>query len=189
MSKEKMQPSVTGTESVIRTPEEVALETASVVVPQVATKAEEPKKGKKVEIDADVLDTILKDLASLKEGQNQLESTAGQDQIRKIEAMRASGKLVKSVKLRFFDGQVMLGYRMTKNNVWVSNGKLNEEQEYEVFFENGETRTMNIGKFATEAIYKPYEVIAESKTQTGDVMFTVMMEGGKEIVINSKYVN
>lgn len=188
MEKDNVTPSATGTEQVVRTAEETVVDPIVVQKPTEA-KAPETKKGRKVEIDADVLDTILKNLATLKEGQTQFEATASQDQIRKIEAMRASGKLVKSVKLRFFDGKVMLGYRMTKNNVWVSNGKLNEEQEYEVFFEDGETRNMTLGKFATEAIYKSYEVISEAKTQAGDVMFTVMMDDGKEVVINSKYVN
>lgn len=192
-NKEKLTPSSTGTESSVRTPEEVALEGANVVSPQ-PTKAEAPtteakKAGRKVEIDADVLDSILKDLANLKEGQQQFEQTATQDQIRRIEALRAQGKLVKSVKIRHFDNKPMLGWRMTKNNVWVANGKLNEEQEYEVFFEDGSSVLMDITNFTRNAVYKSFEVVSEARTAAGDLMYTVTMEGGKELVINSKYVN
>lgn len=191
----KIKPSATGTEAVIRTDEFGSTANPTIVVdakitePTIkeTTEAKSPKK--KVEIDADVLDSILKDLANLKEGQQQIEQTASQDQIRKIEALRASGKLVKAVKIRHFDNKPMLGWKMTKNNVWVANGKLNEEQEYEVFFEDGSSVLMDITNFTRNAVYKSFEVLSEARTSAGDLMYTVAMEGGKQLVINSKYVN
>lgn len=187
----KLQPSATGTESVVRTDEFSTTPTTNTFEPvttSAPTKAEAPKK-KKVEVDADVLDAILKDLSDLKEKTNQYEQTAPQDQIRKIEAMRASGKLVKSVKVRFIDEKAVLGWKMIKNEAFVSNGKLIEEQVFKVFFEDSTEQEMSLLMFTRNAIYKSFEVISEARTQTGDLMFTVVMDDGKQVIINSKYVN
>lgn len=191
----KIKPSATGTESVIRTDEfgstakpiNVVEPTATAPTTTVPTKAESPKK--KVEVDADVLDAILKDLSDLKEKTSQYEQTAPQDQIRRIEAMRASGKLVKSVKVRFIDDKAVLGWKMVKNDAYVLNGKLHEDQAFDVFFDDNTKSEMSLLSFTRNAIYKSYEVISEAKTQTGDIMFTILMDGGKELIINAKYVN
>jgi hypothetical protein len=187
---QKLTPSTTGTEAVVRT-DEFSKTSNPVIAEQgttAPTKTEETKK-KMVEVDADVLAAILKDLGDLKEKTQQYEQTAPQDQIRKIEAMRASGKLVKSVKVRFIDEKAVLGWKMVKNEAYVSNGKLIEEQVFKVFFEDGSEQDMSLLMFTRNAVYKAYEVISEAKTQTGDIMFTVVMEGGKQVLINSKYIN
>jgi hypothetical protein len=141
---QKNKPSQTGTESIVRTQEfGAAPEEINVVEPALAVavgtstpaKAESPKK--KVEVDADLLESLIKDIAELKGKQNEFEQTAPQDQLRKIEALRASGKLVKSVKVRRFEGVLVLGWKVVEDRVWVADGKLNEIQNIEVYAEDG----------------------------------------------------
>lgn len=179
----KIAPSVTGTQPVVNTPDEK---------PPVVEKmpvAESPKKEGVVEVSKDVLDSILREISELKTKTEQYEQTASQDQIRKIEAMRASGKLVKSVKLRRFEGKLVLGTKLIRDEVWVADGKLHENQVYEIYFDDGSTNSMSLIQFERGCTYESYEVIKESKTATGDLEFTVMLRDGREMVVNSKFVN
>lgn len=150
---------------------------------------EDKKDSTKVEVEVSVLEELLRKVKDLEDGQRQLEQTAPQDQIRKIEALRASGKLVKSVKIRKYDNKLVTGWKMIKDNVWVADGKLNEEQIFAVYFEDGNSTEVNQINFTRGTLYEPFEVVAEGKTANGDVEFTVMLENGKKLVINSKYVN
>lgn len=145
-------------------------------------------KSNKVEVDKDVLDTILKEISDLKQKTSEFESTASQDQTRKIESMRASGKLVKSVKIRRFDGDLVVGWVTTEDKVWMEGQKLHEIQNIKVFTDNGEKDTTLV-QFTRGCLYETYEVIAETKTVLGDLEMTIMMKDGKKLVINSKYVN
>jgi hypothetical protein len=193
---QKNKPSQTGTESIVRTQEfGAAPEEINVVEPALAVavgtstpaKAESPKK--KVEVDADLLESLIKDIAELKGKQNEFEQTAPQDQLRKIEALRASGKLVKSVKVRRFEGVLVLGWKVVEDRVWVADGKLNEIQNIEVYAEDGKVLQTSLLQFGRSCLYEPYEVIKESKTADGSIEFVIILSDGKELTINSKYVN
>ena len=94
----------------------------------------------KVEVDKDVLQDILSQLSELKQSQQQYEDSASQDQIMKIERMRASGKLVKSVKLRRIEEKVVLGWKMVIDEVYFANDRVHEKQVYAVLFEDGTKR-------------------------------------------------
>lgn len=191
------KPSATGTQAVINTVEEGGLKNNVIptipTVPSAQTITELPESKpasskRKVEIDADVLESILSDLAQVKENQAQLEQTSSQDQIRKIEALRATGKLVKSVRIHKVDNKFVVGWKTLLDDVWIENGKHMERQSREITFDGGETKVMSLTEYTRECTKESYEVIAESKTQNG-VMFTVVVDGGREIVINSLYVN
>lgn len=153
------------------------------------TKAESKKEKNTVEVDASVLETLLQKVADLEKGQKELESTSSQDQIRKIEALRASGKLVKAVKIRRFENKLVTGWKMVKDEVWVADGKLHEEQIFKVFFEDGKDKEVGQIQFTRGCLYESFEVIKEGKTNSGEVEFTVILPDGKELVINNKYVN
>lgn len=166
-------------------PEEIIKEEAAVV------KEEKPKAAskKKIEVDADVLKGLLDRVNELESKTSQIEQTASQDQIRKIEALRAQGKLVKSVKLRRFDGDIVLGWKVIEDRVWVSDGKLNEIQTLEIYLQNGGTKQTTLLQFGRGCLYETYEVIKEARTGSGDIEFTLMLGDGQEIIVNSKYVN
>jgi len=143
----------------------------------------------KVEVDASVLQNILAELNDLKTKQGQLEQTASQDQIRKIEQMRASGKLVKAVKIRRIDGKIVLAWKMVTDDVYYADGKVYEKQEYEVTFEGGEKKVVDIREFTRKGQYESYEVIKEAKLANGTIEYTLQMADGKELVILETYVN
>jgi len=151
--------------------------------------AEPAAPSNKVEVDASVLQNILAELNDLKTKQGQLEQTASQDQIRKIEQMRASGKLVKAVKIRRIDGKIVLAWKMVTDDVYYADGKVYEKQEYEVTFEGGEKKVVDIREFTRKGQYESYEVIKEAKLANGTIEYTLQMADGKELVILETYVN
>ena len=177
-------PSPQGTQPIINTNEEKTGETKPVVPPEV-----KENKSNKVEVDVDVLQGLIKQVADLEKKTNQIEQTASQDQIRKIEAMRASGKLVKAVKIRRYNNKLVLGWRVIRDEVWLADGKLHEKQDIEVFLDDGTSAETSLLQFTRACLYETYEVIKESKTATGDLEFVIMLNGGKELTINTKYVN
>ncbi len=195
----KLNPSATGTgtQSVVKTADEGGATTQPVrTIPAtipVVTEPEAPKanvtKSKKIEVDEDVLNKILSELSELKEKTNDFEKTASQDQIRKIEALRASGKLVKAVKIRRFADELVIGWKVTRDRVWVADKQLHEEQDVLVYLNNGTEVQTSLREFTRGAEYEAYEVIGETKTFNGEMEFTVMIEGGNKLIINSKYVN
>ncbi len=146
-------------------------------------------KPKMVEVDAEVLKGILERLNTVEQRAGEFEQTASQDQIRKIEGLRAQGKLVKSVKIRRYNGKLILGWATTEDSVWVADGKLHEVQKLDLFFEDATKENVTLKQFTSGASYEPYEVLKESKTMTGEIEYTLILPGGKNIIIMEKYVN
>ena len=103
------------------------------------------KSEKKVEISEVVLNKILTDMADMKKQIGEHEQTASQDQVRKIEALRATGKLVKSVKLNYYEGKAVISWRSTHDDVFVDNaGKEHSVQTTELTFMDGTVQEMSI---------------------------------------------
>lgn len=159
------------------------------VIPPVVDHNQKTPTPNKIEVDKDIFDRILTEIADLKQKTSEYEKTASQDQIRKIEALRASGHLVKSVKLRHFNGKLVVGWKMTKDNVWVADGRLHEVQEMDVFYDDGSKESTTLLQFTRGTSYKTYEVLKEAKTSIGEVEYTVDAGGGKELVVLNKFVN
>ncbi len=166
--------------------------------PTTASAPAAPAAGtKKVEVDEQVLSDILQqmknyqaEIAGLKQNLKELESTASQDQILKIEKLRASGKLVKSVRLNYYENKLILGWRMTSDDVYVdSNGKEVSLQKTELTFEDKSTKEIPQVELARRKMQREYEVVEERKDREGNVLFTVMTDGGKEVTIDSRFVN
>lgn len=194
------KPSAVGNQPVIKTTEESGApvnESPRVIpsVPPVVTQTEKAPeavkndKKKMIEVEASVIEQILAELSELKSKTSDYEKTASQDQIRKIEALRASGKLVKSVKIRRFADELVIGWKVTRDRVWVADRQLHEEQDVIVYLNNETEVESTLREFTRGTEYEAYEVIGETKTFNGDMEFTVMIEGGKKLIINSKFVN
>lgn len=145
--------------------------------------------SKKVEVDADVLKGILDRVKELESKTSEFEQTASQDQIRKIESLRSQGKLVKAVKIRRFNGKLVVGWRMTEDKVWFADGKLNEIQMRDIFFEDGTKENTSEVQFTRGCTYESYEVLKEAQTATGAIEYTLLLPDGKQMVILHTYVN
>lgn len=147
------------------------------------------KKDKMVEISETVLTKLLNDVADMKKQVGEIESTSSQDQVRKIEALRATGKLVKSVKLNYFEGKAVIEWRSTHDDVFVDNtGKEHVLQNTEITFVDGTTKELSQIEFARRKTAQVYEVIAETK-KDGRLFFTLLLDGGEELLIDSNYIN
>lgn len=145
--------------------------------------------SKKVEVDADVLKGILDRLKEVESKTSEFEQTASQDQIRKIESLRAQGKLIKAVKVRRFEGKLVVGWRTTEDKVWFADGKLNEIQMRDIFFEDGSKVNTSEVQFSRGCTYESYEVLKEAQTATGAIEYTLLLPDGKQMVILHTYVN
>lgn len=147
------------------------------------------KGSKKIEVSEDVLKKLLSDMDEMKKTIAEHEKTASPDQVRKIEALRATGKLVKSVKLNYFEGQPVVSWRSTHDDVYVDNtGKEHAVQTAEITFMDGTTKELPQIEFARRKTAQTYEVIAETK-RDGRIFFTLLFLDGQELLIDSNYIN
>jgi hypothetical protein len=142
----------------------------------------------------DILDRIEKQdltITELKEAQKEYEQTASQDQILKIEKMRASGKLVKSVRLNYYDNNLIIGWQSTADDVYIETGTGKEisVQKTKLTYADGKSVEIPQIDFARRKMQRQYEVIKEGKDREGNMLYTVMTEGGKEVEINGRFVN
>ena len=141
-------------------------------------------------VSQETLQRVLEELSETKKKVQDLEATAPQDQIKKIEALRAEGKLIKAVKINVYEGKYVVGWRSTADDVWVdNNSKEHRLQKTEVVFADGKKSEMDQLEFARRKTFKELEVIKEGKDKIGDVIFTCLDSDGKEIEINSRFVN
>jgi hypothetical protein len=166
-------------------------------VPPVVPPVDTTPKEKMVEVPETVLTDILKrldqrdeEIAALKEAQKEFEQTASQDQILKIEKLRASGKLVKSVRINFYENKMVTSWRSTADDVFIdTNGKEISVQKTELTFGDGKTQEVPQIDFARRKLQRSYEVIKEGRDRDGNMKYTVLMEGGKEVEVDGRYIN
>lgn len=143
-----------------------------------------------IQVPAVQLKTLLDRLESLEKVASEHESTFDQDQMQRIERLRASGKLVKKVRINFFDGKIVLAYKTTHDDVYVDNtGKVQETQRMRLEFDGGQTVEIPSVEFFRRKTQGEYEVIREARENDGRVMMTLMLEGGRELTIDANYVN
>lgn len=164
-----------------------------------STKTTAPKaKGEEVSVPKEVLENILDrlekyqdEVAQLKEAQKEYEQTASQDQILKIEKLRASGKLIKSVKLHYYDNNLVVGWESIDDDVYVEpgTGKLVELQKTRLKFFDGKTQEVTQLEYMRRKLLRSYEVIKEGKDRDGNMLYTVLTEGGREVEIDGRFVN
>lgn len=161
-------------------------------------KAADKKDDGKISVDAAVLEEVLSKLKNLetqneelKTAQKEYEQTASQDQILKIEKLRASGKLVKAVRINFYDGQMVTEWRSTADDVYIepATGKEVSVQKTKLIFSDGKEKEIPQLDFARRKLQREYEVIKEGKDKDGNMLYTVLTEGGKEIEIDGRYIN
>lgn len=136
--------------------------------------------------------TAMQDkVKNLEQAQGELEKTSSPDQLRKIEALRASGKLVKNVKFSVIDGKLVKEWQSTADEVYIDNvlGKEVSKQMTKITFFDGKTQDLSQVDFARRKTLKEFEVIREGKDKEGEFIFTIMTEEGDELSINSRFIN
>lgn len=169
-------------------------------VPVANKAADKADKTPAVETTA-VPNTVLKDIldrmenyqiqiAELKEAQKEYEQTASQDQILKIEKLRASGKLVKAIRLNYYDNNLVVSWQSTADDVYIdTNGKEVAVQKTMLFFVDGKKSEVPQVDFTRRKMQRQYEVIKEGRTAEGNMVYTVITEGGREVEIDGRFIN
>jgi len=158
------------------------------VVPEANGKG---KKEETVTISKDQFNLILEEIQKLKEGQKELVDTSSPDQIKKIEAIRAKGGLVKSVKIASINGKLVESWVTSKNESHVDplTGKSVFKHSSNYKFFDGKTEEIDQTVFARTRVMESFEVIKEGKDKVGNIIFTVTTKDGKEFDIDSRYIN
>lgn len=136
-------------------------------------------------------DLILNEIQTLKKGQKELVDTSSPDQIKRIEAIRAKGGLVKSVKIAELEGKLVKSWVSTADEVYIDHalGKEVSKQMTKIFFYDGSDREISQTEFARRKIMKSFEVIKEGKDKVGNIVLTVTTDDGKEFDVDSRYIN
>lgn len=134
-------------------------------------------------------DALMARIAGLETTQGLMLKVEDKNKIMEIERLRASGKLVKSVKVRRVGDKYVIGWRTLEDDVYMQEGKLIERQRTEVFFKDGEKKEYFMRDWTNAFIFVPFEVTRESKDENGEMFFTVRHETGETFEINIKYVN
>ena len=167
------------------------VETKKLTKAQEKALAAEAETKDTVEIPREVIENILRELQELKAGQKDLEKTASTDQIRKIEALRKQGKLVKEIKIARFKGELVKSWKSTVDEVYIepSTGKEISTQKMQLNFFNGKKLELTQIDFARIKTYSKFEVLREAKTSEGNTIMTVQDESGEEFDIDTYYIN
>lgn len=149
------------------------------------------EKEKTVTLTQEQFDLILNEIQTLKKGQKELVDTSSPDQIKRIEAIRAKGGLVKSVKIAELEGKLVKSWISTADDVYIDHalGKEVSRQMTKVFFYDGTDREISQVEFARRKIMKSFEVIKEGKDKVGNIVLTVTTEDGNEFDVDSRYIN
>jgi hypothetical protein len=149
------------------------------------------KAEKTVTLTQEQFDLILNEIQTLKKGQKTLEDTSSPDQIKRIEAIRAKGGLVKSVKIAEIDGKLVSSWESTADEVYIDHaiGKEVSKQMTKLNFFDGGNKEISQTEFARRKVMKSFEVIKEGKNKVGAIVLTVTTEDGKEFDIDSRFIN
>lgn len=168
-------------------------------VPQAAPSAAQAmiakEKGTKVEpntvtIPVEQWNELFDRLKTLEGSHNLLMQVQDKDKVAKIEEMRRSGKLVKSVKVRRYDGKYIVGWQTMQNEVYVNEeGRIVEKQTIKILFHDGSESEITLRQWASLGEYIPFEVYKESKDEEGNLFFSVRGDDGFELEINATFIN
>lgn len=135
---------------------------------------------------------------ALKEQNEQMTFIAGRVKNDEWENKKKSGKGARIVKLRKYKGQLVVGWsKMTEN--WASNKNPSkvwqESLRTTIFLEDGTSEEVDYALFSVSCEYEELEVVKtnvmESQIEgcSPDITFTLRTKDGKELVLNSRFVN
>lgn len=159
------------------------------VAPVIVSKKE--KAPEQVTLSTEAFNALMKRLEDLEGTQKQMFVVQDKDKIAKIEAMRRSGKLIKSVNVRKYMGQYILGWdKMIQNDVYKDEqGRRIEKQTVSFWFEDDTKHEMAYREWGMSPEMVPFEVTKESKDAEGNIFLTLVGADGKTLEINQNFIN
>lgn len=171
--------------------EEKALEAQAKADEKAKKEAEKASKNT-VEVDAEVLERLLKTVESQGKKIEILTEVADKNRLTRVEEMRAQGKLVKKVGLNTYEGKIVIAEKSVKNDVYTDqHGIMHEDQTVALYFLGEKEVGPEINIRSRTRLLKRIEceVLEEGKDKDGNINFTVQTPDGREIKIDSKFIN
>ena len=162
----------------------VEVEEAKVVEPKV----EEPKS------DSDLLKALMDKVDELAKQNSMLMEVADKKSLSTYYS-RNQAKLPKSVRLNLIDGKVVIGWKMTMNEVYKENIGGNyiwrEKQNVKLTFADGTESDMSYSDYIKS--YQQVEANIISRTEdevTGEMLLNVLRtDNGEKVSVGVKFVN
>lgn len=168
------------------------IEEPKVEEPKVEVAKEEPKEEQKILVSISDLEGFKKELADIKRQNAMLLEVADKRNLENYFSRHKENRKP-IVRVRTIDGKIIVGWEnMTKNDVYKDAQTLawKEEQLVSLLFENGTKETYNLLDFNRRFDYIDYVVIGKEKQDDGTDNYSLISKvGGKELLINSKFIN
>jgi hypothetical protein len=157
---------------------------------EVVVEIKKEKAPEQVVLSTEAFNALMKRLGDLESTQSLVLQVQDKSKIDKIEALRRSGKLVKSVKIRKYAGKYIVGWKTVQDEVYKDEqGRLVEKQTVELYFDDNSDTQMSMRQWANAPEYVPFEVTKESKDTDGNLFFTCVGADGKTIELNANFIN
>lgn len=134
-----------------------------------------------VTVNKHVLDGILDDLKRLK-------SVADVGRLGQYDD-KNKAELKRVVLLSTWDGKVIVGWKMTKDDVQKVNGIWREFQLIQIKLEDDTTVDLPYLQFSQEVVKVDAEIISRTKEGGHETLKVLRKDNGKEIVIDVTFVN
>lgn len=178
-----------------KTPEELA----ELEAKKALKEEEKAAKAKKEEGKADEGETVTISRAKLEAvlGRlDRLEAVASKANLAHYDSQHKE-KMTKEVRLRRFEGKIVVNERMTKNIVEKTpQGVWREDQEIEITFQDGTKLVLPYVYYIRAYKHVVGRVVAETKLMDeidietkGDTLFKIVLQDGSMIEIGSKFIN
>lgn len=169
--------------------EEIVVEKVESVEPLV-TQQEEPKET--VTITLSDLDSFKKEIAEIKRQNAMLLEVADKGRVNNyFDRHKADNRSI--VRVRTIDGKIITSWdNMARNDVYRDAQTLawKEDQSVSINFEDGTKEVYGLLDFNRRFNYLYYYVVGREKQDDGTDKYSLVSKvGGKELIINSKFVN
>lgn len=164
-------------------------ETVNTETEQTKTK---PQKEETVTISKSDFDNIMGRLDKNHETIDLLLKVADKAALSKV--MNQSGEsLVRTYSVSTLDGKIIVGWKMTKNIAELINGRLIEDQQVAIMFEDGTSQEITLLDFYRKIHKIKGEMTGkETKTDSFGKEFSIIhisFDDGKKLSIDSRFVN
>lgn len=164
------------------------------------TGAKNKSKKDVIEIDRATIEAILarqeeqdKLINRLSRDNEKLNAVADKGRLMAWENQNNDQPLIRNANLNVWQGQVILGWKMVKDEVGVMDGRIYENQIIELYLDAGigkEPKSVQINylDFGRNIKKLPAEIVKQSKTKYGEA-YTLQTKEGREYEIDIRFIN
>jgi len=156
---------------------------------------ETPKKDDVVEIKREDLNNLISKLDKLSKDQELLFKAADKNRLAKAQDLEGEN-LIKQCKISTWadTGKLIIGWKLITNKVEIVMGRWMEDQSVVIVLDGGETMTVPLLEFYRNILIKEEADIIARTEKVDDnkkkaIFFTLQLNSGRELEINSVFIN